>query len=554
MKHNKIIIAVSSIFIGIIFSIIIHYIIKANHNRYKLYADINDVESLGTYFLISDRHKDGTDSTGGIVDYQYCVPDNLKGKVSVAPITNCPLIYNTDNGFIIKVGTDQPLQKTPEFEQAVPSVRLVSKNSFKGGLYIYDIEHLPYGPSVWPAIFYNGMQFSSSQMHNDNLKNNPDKLSDIVQQYGTICSPHDSYWDVSCIHGDPEKGDKYCASHTNFKPDSYKNTKPGFSNPAGKKSLGGCASNNLCMSTWPDSGEIDMIEYAGGWRNDKNLMSIYGPPNCEVSTKINLSTNWVKNELGGPTDPRSCCRANRCNNKLTNKFGRKSCDVQYGENPINGMCHIDGFSSTVGYDFNKRGGGIYAFQWIPDDSLYIFLFGRESWTQKQLENNNMPLSKNPQPSKWYTLLNKNFNPQYQESYGSKNVLIGSINLKETNTMMGCPLNLMQIVINITLGAGFSISKTALGQGSRVDGYSHSDFDSLEDYIQYYTKRCYSATKNNTHGNTSAFIQKGDTKLPGFCTSGTEKDGPYSNEFFQEAYFKFKQIKIFTNNNDKNIFI
>lgn len=81
------------------------------------------------------------DPTGGAVDYSYC-KDN-----------NCELISTENNRLKIMVagaGNNIPIPPGN-----VPSVRLYTeKTTFNGGIFSFEIFHIPAGCGVWPAIWF----------------------------------------------------------------------------------------------------------------------------------------------------------------------------------------------------------------------------------------------------------------------------------------------------------------------------------------------------------------------------------------------------------------
>lgn len=85
---------------------------------------------------------DYADPTNGNVDY-----------LNQADATAAGLAYINDKGQAITA-----VDSTNNYSYGVnrPSVRLQSKKSYATGLVIWDIEHMPVGCAVWPALWSNG--------------------------------------------------------------------------------------------------------------------------------------------------------------------------------------------------------------------------------------------------------------------------------------------------------------------------------------------------------------------------------------------------------------
>ena len=87
------------------------------------------------------------DPTHGCVDYGY-----------FSTITDNPLIIiDSKNHLILGVGDSEktPLNSTLKDQTSIPSVRLYSKQIFNGGIFSFEIFHIPSGQGVWPAIWFS---------------------------------------------------------------------------------------------------------------------------------------------------------------------------------------------------------------------------------------------------------------------------------------------------------------------------------------------------------------------------------------------------------------
>lgn len=121
---------------------------------------MQNLQELKDNFLWDNPNGDGTDPTGGIVDYSYGMKDsqgqiskNINGDITWSDIGNNEnsneLLSDFNDG--IKINLSKKL-----FSGKAGAPRLISKKLFRGGLFIFDIEHVSIGCGVWPAIWLNG--------------------------------------------------------------------------------------------------------------------------------------------------------------------------------------------------------------------------------------------------------------------------------------------------------------------------------------------------------------------------------------------------------------
>ena len=117
--------------------------------------------------------------------------------------------------------------------------------------------------------------------------------------------------------------------------------------------------------SWPNSGEIDIIEYVN--------------TNTNVTTA--LHTSYGCDQYSAATD------------QYTGYAGTKNCYTGASGQPPNAGCGFSGKKSTVGASFNQGGGGVYAMEWDTRQFIRVFYFPRGSIPQ-DIQN------KKPNPSLW----------------------------------------------------------------------------------------------------------------------------------------------------------
>jgi len=496
----------------LVIGLIAYLIYKHEHKGYKIVIDVTDSRSLKDHFLLDNPNGDGTDPTGGMVDYQYTFSKDSSGNV--IPNVNGDttwqeislpnkLISDSDNGFILSTSDDL-------VNGNVGSLRLISRKLFKGGLFIFDVEHAPYGCAVWPALWLNGFIGAKDQYH---------------------LSPYDRMYHKSMkklLRSTTEGYNKSCDIPLDPKavPD------PHLSKIAGKP---------IYPAMWPEGGEIDVLEETNF--SNTNLISIHSGPWCEVGS--DYGQNWWKN----PPDYKKIGLRSACGQTYSGFGPYSGCKdddhkIDVGQTTLpNGQTRYNCPSvaaynagntqvvcppNTFGEAFNQSGGGIYAVQWIPKKRIYIWYWPRNMVDQSP----NGPLSNSPDPDSWNIKKTVNGN--------SIPILLASYNLNEANAMTkGCDFNFQSIVINTTIGGGF-------GGGSMP---TYCSVDNTSNWQNYVTK-CYNASPENA-------IKQGSGVDPANgCYDGSMTDqfrGKNSKPvFFSETYFKIRRIRVFQKDDDDNV--
>ena len=116
---------------------------------------------------------------------------------------------------------------------------------------------------------------------------------------------------------------------------------------------------------WPNSGEIDIIEYVNR--------------NGNVSSA--LHTSYGCDQYIAATD------------KYSGYPTTKNCDTNSAGQSNNAGCGFKGNFGTVGASFNQAGGGVYAMEWDTRQHIRMFYFPRGSIPQDIK-------TKKPNPSLW----------------------------------------------------------------------------------------------------------------------------------------------------------
>ena len=124
---------------------------------------------------------------------------------------------------------------------------------------------------------------------------------------------------------------------------------------------------------WPNSGEIDIIEYVNDQTND--LTTLHTSDNCNQASEdtSSFTGTWATG--------------------IDNNTPATDCSVYSTTQWSNQGCGINGWNQPVGTTFNTNKGGIYALEWIPDQFIRAFYFSRENIPQDLLKNL-------PQPDSW----------------------------------------------------------------------------------------------------------------------------------------------------------
>lgn len=526
-----------SIMLGIIVSILcIYAIVKfVTKNEYKKIIEVNDFNSLQKHFVLNSK-KDGSDPTNGMVNFHFPfkkdsngqpIP-NINGDVLWQNISNDPntvkLINNAPNNKGVRIQIDNEI----DANNNVGAPRLISRKMYKGGLFIFDVKHIPMGCGIWPAIWMNG--FVGDQDYIREPENGPNYNESIRKlAKSTNTSVHT------------------CNSNS-LLDSASRQPHPQLSKYLGKP---------VFPAQWPAGGEIDIIEQINF--SNTNTMSIHGGPNCEVSTKYgnslgdgdptkaggNPPQNYKDLGLGsacgqtyGPDGPYSGCKDDE--HKLDtgtftiNGDTRYTCPSSAGIN--SGNTQVAGPFGSFGESFNNMGGGVYAVQWVPKEKVYIYFFPHIIFSHTQLKSDGGPLSDNPNPDKWDKI------SDYTWEGNKVKTLSTSYRLDNPNAQTkGCDFNFMEVVINITVNGDWS-------KGSIPD-YCSVDYKSGPENADEYTIKCLNAsvddamTNNGVDPTTQCFDG-------GLSASGR---GVLSKpHFYADAYFDIDSIRIFQKEGDDNV--
>lgn len=523
--------------------IVIYYIFFGSKG-YKKIVDVRDLKSFKQHFLLDNPNLDGSDPTGGMVNYAFMfdkdssgkIIPNVNGDTSWQEIPENPsLISDYSNG--IKIGLDDKLDNNGN----VGAPRLISRKLFRGGLFVFDIEHAPIGCGVWPALWMNGFVGGLDQYHE---KKGSDKYNEGMKKIVK-----------STVNETKENYNKLCSVGTNL----TKVKDPHLSD---------WLNRDTYVAMWPTGGEFDILEQTNF--SDTNLISIHGGPLCEVVNGYNNSYAYVNpgkdyinsgvrsvcgaTYWGGgkdPTDPSYGLGPYSGCEDITHKIGeqggsktvlpdgsvRFNCPNNAATNA--GNSQINGPSGSFGPQLNASGGGVYAVQWTPKNIINVWWWPRKLWSSKYLENSNGPLSDSPDPRKWNSE-DYPSNDNVSGKMSKQKILIASYILNNKNALTaGCDFNFQGITINITLGGGWG--------GSNMPNYCSVQNKSVwTDYI----KKCYKADPNNA-------IKQGSGVDPANgCYDGgmTEADRGINAMpvFYSEAYFLIRSIRIYQTKNDDNI--
>lgn len=490
---------------------------------YKNVINANNLKSFKKNFLLDNPNGDGSDPTGGIVNYTYMfekdnagqIIRNINNDVYWQEISdNTPLLSEVDGK--IKIDIDKRV-----INGKIGAPRMISRKLFRGGLFIFDIEHVPFGCGVWPALWLNGFVGTPDQYHeNPNSEKynvNMDKL--LKTTINKLCSNLTAFKDKN---GNPIKD--------NFMTD-YRGM-PTY------------------VASWPMGGEFDIVEQTNF--SDTNLVSIHAGPNCEVTD--NYENNYLVNNSDGIN---SACGSTLGSSNVKNgqfsgcvssnyEVDKSTSQTMNGETryscPSNaaysaGNAQVVGPPNSFGEKFNLNKGGTYAVQWEPNNFVNIWYYSREYFTEQSLEVDNGPLSDDPNPSKWKPT---KYPTKKASPFQNKKIktLIASYNLNNPNALnSGCDFNYQGITINITLSGGW---------GGAVMPYycSVQGAQGADEYI----KTCISADAN------SAMISGNGVDPNNGCYDGAfGPRGPFSKPYFySEAYFLFNSIKVFQTENDENV--
>jgi hypothetical protein len=479
------------------------------HSKYKKIFDVYNLKQLKDNFIWDNPREDGTDPTGGMVDYGYGMATdgegnilkNINGDISWGEIHDNPtskeLISDYKGG--IKINLSNLM-----FNNLVGAPRLMSRKLFRGGLFIFDVEHVPIGCGVWPAIWLNGFIGAKDQYHQN--ENGPTYKEDIQKLARTTLGTTELYSSHIC-----------------------KNKEDGVD---GRKDdhLSKFAGKDIYPMEWPGGGEIDIVEQTNF--SPTNLVSIHGGSNCQVTTSLE-DTPFINDPIYGSDYNllRSVCGGKSCKSDVfddgTNPKHIPSCPERSVNDAGNSQINVpNGF----GEKFNDKKGGVYAVQWIPKEKIYVWFYPNNLFPKEHLEKNKGPLSNNPDPDTWNVEEMSNVSNKYYRT------LVASYILNDKNAIVeGCDLNFQGIIINITLGGGWG--------GSSMPKYCSVDNNSVwTDYIP----KCYTSNPDTANNNESGAYDP-ETKCYDGGRSGEFRGIDSKALFYSEAYFKIRSIKVFQNN-------
>jgi hypothetical protein len=474
---------------------------------YRKIFDVSTVEQLKEHFLWDNPNENGSDPTGGMVDYTYgmergsdgkIVP-NINGDMSWAEIrdnsTSKELITDVAGGGV-KINLSNKLDKIGN----VGAPRLISRKFFRGGLFIFDVEHAPLGCAVWPALWMNGFigtndQYHQNEKHRD-YNSNMEKLARTT--LGTSSGTKEGYYNHSC----------------SSKEDSIN----GRIDPHLSKFVG----KDVYPMEWPGGGELDILEQTNF--SPTNLVSIHGGPNCQVTSALE-STNFAGGNVYGPDSKlRSVCGGKGCKSDNiddgSNPLKRPSCPSAAVESAGNSQIVVPG---GFGEDFNKNKGGVYVVQWVPKETIKVWFYPNNLFSKDYLGQSKGPLSSNPDPSTW-SVEDKTYR-----------TLVASYILNDKDAINdACDINFQSIIINITMGGGWA--------GAVMPEYCNVQAKSQwNDYIS----KCYNADPDAANNNEDGAYDPSTGCYDG-ARSYDLRGIDSKAVFYSEAYFNIRKMKVFQN--------
>jgi len=540
---------------------------KSEHDNLKKYNKVMEVKNLNELkdnFLWDNPNENGSDPTGGIVDYSYAMPKkdgklipNSNDDVSWSKIIDNEeskeLLSNFDGG--IKINLSKKLLSN----NLVGAPRLISKKLFRGGLFIFDVEHVPIGCGVWPALWLNGFIGVRDQYH-DNEKTSSKFKADLEKlAISTLGSKYKSKegYDHTCKKG----------KTLNLPPRDKPNPKyPNFQQLGIDPILSEYTNQEVYPMEWPGGGEIDIVEQTNFSPTD--LISVHGGPDCQISSLLDDTTFMADSFYGHNSKLRSVCGAKVCSDTEFEKEGnaqekpqngKQSCPIESVNSAGNSQINVrDGF----GEKFNATGGGVFVTQWIPKEKIFVWFYPRSLFSETYLRRKNGPLSDDPNPDEWSM---EDFSPisrQYRRT------LVASYILNDKDAITdACDLNFQSIIINITLGGGWG--------GSSMPDYCRTDQLQKEpDYWRKFIPYCYEVDPESANNNPqgawdpiTGCYDGGDnsnfmsTLVPqSSINPGYKPTPPIQNHtdigrkavFYSEAYFKIRSLRVFQSKTDENV--
>ncbi|KID87651.1 glycoside hydrolase family 16 [Metarhizium guizhouense ARSEF 977] len=142
---RKIWIAVVAVVVIVVVVIIAVAVTVTKKNAYPDYSpltyNLQDTYG-GQSFFDQFNYFTGYDPAHGLVHY-----------VPQADAVNRNLTFATQNSAVLRVDTAVGPGSNPDASTGRFSVRLESKKTYNGGLFIFDVKHTPYACGAWPALW-----------------------------------------------------------------------------------------------------------------------------------------------------------------------------------------------------------------------------------------------------------------------------------------------------------------------------------------------------------------------------------------------------------------
>ena len=399
------------------------------------------------------------------------------GDIGENPTSKELLSQTSDGKIKISLATSRLLS-----QDAIGGPRLSSKKFFRGGLFVFDVEQVPRGCGLWPALWLNGFVGGREQFHmTGDPKLDKESMDKILLTMGVKTEGYknlEGVFNHACI----DKNDAWMdvADQGNFRdvPNQI------LSTYAGKR---------IYPMPWPGGGEVDILEEQNF--STTGLLSLHGGPNCQVSFPKGLlrtDSRGANNDgsigkdlqqgdegvdlrsrlqlLKWPDDSlRSVCGGSTCKNNANKRYDGLKDDngntdfstIWNDQNPMpqeeipNCNSAISGASGDAqiivpdgfGKNFNANKGGVYAVHWIPKVKMYIYFWPRNIFSEEELKANGGPLSYEPKPDDWTV---------YQKGV---RVLVGPYilngDIHSEAITEACDFNFQAIILNITVGGGWA---------------------------------------------------------------------------------------------------
>ena len=511
---------------------------KDKWEGWKVMVNAKDKKSLAEYFLLDNPLGTGADPTGAIVDYSFPFEKTTDGKPQFTqPIKDStPLITNLASGGL-KIGiTDKLLN--PQTGAGgkitgglVGAPRLISKKLFKGGMFIFDVKHVPIGCGVWPALWMNGFVGGDDQFHGD-PKEDPVGWAENMQKL--LNSVESGTFPESSPSPPPAK--EGFINHLCKKDDALR-AKPALAKP--NPQLSKFANKDVYIAMWPQGGEIDILENTNF--SNSNLVSVHGGPGCELKNGYQNKWQTTTTDAYTKIDARSVCgqtysgfgdfsgcsgdyyKGNGQEIVLPDGSKRYSCPTVASQHA--GNTQVYGGDDTFGPIFNKNEGGIFVCHWEPNEEINIWFFPRAVVKKHDFAATGWPLSDDPDPETWDRL---------QKTDGKK-YLVAAYKMGEPGILSaGCDFNYMGVTMNIAISGGF-------GGGAMPP---------------------YCSAEQTNHGNVTgdlplpakcdAFVRQclgADPKQPGGgnglgCYDGANEKGRDNTAYFyKDVYFDISSIRV-----------